>query len=188
MRIISGSLRGRRLRTAEGEGYRPAMGRTREALFSMLLARGMVFDGAVVLDLFAGSGSLGLEALSRGAGRAIFVELDRAAARCLARNIEELGVRDRAILLEDDVGRALRRSVHDMADLVFIDPPYGRRMLNAVLTGLAGHLAPGAFVTAESEREAAFSAPAEWELTADRLFGRTRVLVWRTPGGEDDEA
>ena len=181
MRIISGSLGGRRLHTVEGEGYRPAMGKTREALFSMLLSRGMQFADARVLDLFAGSGSLGFEALSRGAGEALFVENGLAPARCLARNIEELGVQNRARLLRDDVRKVLLRPPADPIDLVFIDPPYRKNLLNMCLTGLEerGLLAPEAFITAELEKGAPFSAPESWELLADRAFGQTRILIWK---------
>ena len=103
MRIISGRLGGRRIRTVEGEGYRPAMGKTRESLFSMLTSRGVVWEGARVLDLFAGSGSLAFEAVSRGAALAVLVENSAAAARCLADNIRQLGVEDCVRLIRDDV-------------------------------------------------------------------------------------
>ena len=92
MRIISGRLGGRRIKTVEGEGYRPAMGKTRESLFSMLTSRGVVWEGARVLDLFAGSGSLAFEAVSRGAELAVLVENSAVAARCLADNIRQLGL------------------------------------------------------------------------------------------------
>ena len=181
MRIISGCLGGRRLHTVEGEGYRPAMGKTREALFSMLLSRGMRFDGARVLDLFAGSGSLGFEALSRGAGEAVFVENAPLPARCLARNMEELAVRDRARLLRDDVRKGLLRSPAAPVDLVFIDPPYRKNLINVCLTALEerGWLAQEAFISAELEKGAPFRAPENWEPLADRVFGQTRLLLWK---------
>ena len=87
MRIISGRLGGRTLKTVEGEGYRPAMSKTREALFSMLAARGLVWSTARVLDLFAGSGSLAFEAISRGAPHALLVENSVQAMRCLQANV-----------------------------------------------------------------------------------------------------
>ena len=90
MRIISGRLGGRNLKTVEGEGYRPAMGKTREALFSMLAARGIDWYSARVLDLFAGSGSLAFEAISRGAEHALLVEMAPQAVRCLKANIAAL--------------------------------------------------------------------------------------------------
>ena len=109
MRIIAGTLRSRRLKTVEGEGYRPAMGKVRETLFSMLSSRLGSFEGLDVLDLFAGSGSLAFEALSRGASRAWFVETAQNAVRCLSDNIEELGLTDRAFIVKADVLKVVRR-------------------------------------------------------------------------------
>ena len=110
MRIISGRLGGRRIKTVEGEGYRPAMGKTRESLFSMLTSRGVVWEGARVLDLFAGSGSLAFEAVSRGAELAVLVENSAVAARCLADNIRQLGVEDCVRLIRDDVRKTLNNT------------------------------------------------------------------------------
>src|SRR5574344_631800 len=103
MRMMSGRLGRRNLKTVEGEGYRPAMGKTREALFSMLAARGMDWYSARVLDLFAGSGSLAFEAISRGAEHALLVEMAPQAVRCLKANIAALGVEDEARIVSDDV-------------------------------------------------------------------------------------
>ena len=157
MRIISGRLGGRRIRTVEGEGYRPAMGKTRESLFSMLTSRGVVWEGARVLDLFAGSGSLAFEAVSRGAALAVLVENSAAAARCLADNIRQLGVEDCVRLIRDDVRKTLNNTPLGCFDLVFLDPPYRKNLLNATLQGLLRRnwLAPGALVCAEIEKDAA---------------------------------
>ena len=122
MRIISGRLGGRRIKTVEGEGYRPAMGKTRESLFSMLTSRGVVWEGARVLDLFAGSGSLAFEAVSRGAELAVLVENSAVAARCLADNIRQLGVEDCVRLTRDDVRKTLNNTPMGCFDLVFLDP------------------------------------------------------------------
>ena len=130
MRIIAGTLRSRRLKTVEGEGYRPAMGKVRESLFSMLSSRLGSFEGLDVLDLFAGSGSLAFEALSRGASRAWFVETAQNAVRCLADNIGELGLADRAFIVKADVLKVVRR-VHGAER--GMDGPYGLVFLDSAL-------------------------------------------------------
>jgi len=180
MRIIAGSLGGRLLKTVEGEGYRPAMGRTREALFSMLGSRGLDWQDCRVLDLFAGSGSLAFEALSRGAAEALLVENAALPMRCLRSNVAALGLEGRCQLVQDDVLRLLRRPPAIPFGLVFIDPPYGKDLLGPALRSLVGQgwLAPGAFVTAEVEKEARLDVPDTLTPLADRLFGRTRILIW----------
>lgn len=180
MRIIAGTLGGRRLKTVEGEGYRPAMGKTREALFSMLEARGLVWDGLRVLDLFAGSGSLAFECLSRGAAEALLVEQAAPAVKCLVRNIEDLGLTDRAHLLREDVRKALLRPPRLPFGLVFLDPPYQKNLCNMALTGLVERdwLAPDALVVAEVEPRADIRAPSRLEPLAERHFGQTRILIW----------
>lgn len=180
MRITAGILGGRQLKTVEGEGYRPAMGRTREALFSMLTARGLEWNSARVLDLFAGSGSLAFEALSRGATEACLVENSGPAMRCLKGNVEILGLRDRCRLFQEDVLRFLKQPPVQPYDLVFIDPPYGKDLLQPCLRLLAGKawLTPGAFVTAEVEKEARLLIPEVFTLETERLFGRTRIMIW----------
>ena len=180
MRIIAGGLGGRVLKTVEGEGYRPAMGRTREALFSMLAARGLVWSEARVLDLFAGSGSLAFEALSRGAPNALLVENAAPAMRCLQENVAALGLEGRARLAKEDVLRFLKRQPPEGFDLVFMDPPYRKNLAEPALRALAdrGWLAPGAFVTAEIEKDVALTPPASFNLLAERLFGQTRICSW----------
>ena len=137
MRIIAGRLGGRLLKTVEGEGYRPAMGRTREALFSMLAARGLNWSTARILDLFAGSGSLAFEAVSRGAPHALLVESAPQAVRCLTANTAALGLQDQVRLLAEDVLRVLKRPPDAPYDLVFMDPPYDYGYEGQVLEYLA---------------------------------------------------
>ncbi|SDF29980.1 16S rRNA (guanine(966)-N(2))-methyltransferase RsmD [Desulfovibrio legallii] len=183
MRVIAGRLGGRLLKTVEGEGYRPAMGRTREALFSMLAARGLDWPTARVLDLFAGSGSLAFEAVSRGAPHALLVESAPQAVRCLTANTTALGLEGVVRLLAEDVLRVLKRPPDAPYHLVFMDPPYRKRLADPALRLLTqrGWLAPGAFVTAEVEKEARLSPPLELRLEVDRLLGQTRILIWTMP-------
>ena len=168
------------IKTVEGEGYRPAMGKTRESLFSMLTSRGVVWEGARVLDLFAGSGSLAFEAVSRGAELAVLVENSAVAARCLADNIRQLGVEDCVRLIRDDVRKTLNNTPMGCFDLVFLDPPYRKNLLNATLQGLLKRnwLAPGALICAEIEKDAVVAAPDSLELLVERHFGQTRILIW----------
>jgi len=142
IRIIAGEFKGRRLKTPATDKVRPTADRVREAWFSILQRS---IRGARVLDLFAGSGALGLEALSRGAAFCTFVERDRAALAALRANVAELGVGDRSTVRAGDVRRALRAdaAAGRQYDLLLIDPPY--RMLRDVLPALdrlLGDLAP----------------------------------------------
>lgn len=133
-----------------------------------------------MLDLFAGSGSLAFEAVSRGAALAVLVENSAAAARCLADNIRQLGVEDCVRLIRDDVRKTLNNTPLGCFDLVFLDPPYRKNLLNATLQGLLRRnwLAPGALVCAEIEKDAAVAAPDSLELLVERHFGQTRILIW----------
>lgn len=181
MRIIAGSLGGRAIRSVPGSAARPAMARVRESLFSMLEARGINWDGLAVLDLFAGTGSLAYEALSRGAARAVMVENSAPLCRMLARNNDELGLAGRAYVARRDAGRHLRQEPPSPYGLVFLDPPYRRGLAAGALAALTsrGWLAPGAFVAAELETGLAFAAPPELKPAANRLFGQTHLHVWK---------
>jgi len=191
MRIIAGELRGRTLKTVEGPGYRPAAGRVREALFSMLEARGLVWPECSVLDLFAGSGSLAFEAASRGARRICLVENSQRAAACLERNAAALGLlAPRCRILREDALRLLarrdRRGQTDPGerfDVVFIDPPYGLNLAPAALQALAQGqwLAPEAFVAAEVEARERIgeASPEGLVCVGNREYGQTRLVLWQ---------
>uniref|UniRef100_I2Q167 RNA methyltransferase, RsmD family n=1 Tax=Desulfovibrio sp. U5L TaxID=596152 RepID=I2Q167_9BACT len=184
MRIIGGRFGGRRIKVIESQGLRPATGRVREALFSMLAARGALAPGARVLDLFAGAGSVGIEALSRGASQALFVEKHPAVARVLRENLRGLGLAaHEAWVVEADVARALPRLAGQAFDLVAIDPPYGLGLLPPTLAGLVAHglLAPGGVIAAEIEAGADLpdaAVPDTLECLTDRLYGQTRIILW----------
>ena len=189
MRIIAGHLRGRTLKSPSGEGCRPAMGRTREALFSMLEARGVCWAGTRVLDLFAGSGSLAFEAVSRGAPVAVLVEQAPHILRCLEANVQTLDVANQVRIVREDVTRYLRRGVEEPFDMIFLDPPYRKGYTDACLAGIVSRewLAPEGLVSAEIEKDVQVKAPAGLDLLAERLFGQTRVCIWRKspPTGTD---
>jgi len=174
VRVVAGQWRGRRLQAPAGPATRPTSDRVREALFSILGTR--VHD-ADVLDLFAGSGALGIEALSRGAAQATFVDSAPAAIRAVTANLEAVGA-------DAEVRRAdARRFLSDASaaarqyDLVFLDPPYrlARELGGALSTALPPVLAPGAVVVAESDRR----GPLELELPLvdERRYGDTLIRI-----------
>ncbi len=159
-----------------GTATRPTTDRVREAIFNSLGSAGLL-DGAVVADLFAGSGAVGIEALSRGAARCIFVERDRAALRALADNIDELDLNDRSKVISGD---AMSAAATIDADIVLADPPYGFDDWNALLGRVRADV-----VVAESG--AVVEPPPGWTVWRDKKYGRTRVtFLERTlPDGTD---
>ncbi|HYV64931.1 MAG TPA: 16S rRNA (guanine(966)-N(2))-methyltransferase RsmD [Myxococcales bacterium] len=178
MRIVGGDLRGRTLRAVPGRSTRPTADRVRQSLFDLL---GQRCDGLRVLDLYAGTGALSLEALSRGASHATLVEQDERAAQVIRRNASELGCEARSTLVRDEVARALPR-LSGRFDLVFSDPPYAMRAAQETLEALArlGLVAPqGRVVLERDRREPSPSAPDGFELVAERRYGDTAVLVVR---------
>lgn len=181
MRIVAGAWRGRNLAAPPGLGVRPSSERLREALFSMLASQLGSFDGLRVGDLYAGTGALGLEALSRGAAHATFIERDREALAALARNIEGLGAGPRATVMRTIVELAPRPPV--ACDVVFMDPPYGQQLVAPALAHLerTGWFAPGALIFVETERSAAFKHE---RLTVEtvRDYGKARLHLLRYAG------
>ncbi|WP_010138948.1 16S rRNA (guanine(966)-N(2))-methyltransferase RsmD [Oceanicola sp. S124] len=176
MRIIAGEFRGRRLASLgkgdAGAHLRPTTDRVRESLFSILTGGrfGDPLEGAVVLDLFAGTGALGLEALSRGAVSATFIDDGRVAGRLLSENIRELGVKTRTSLLRCNATR-LPPCPGTPATLVFLDPPYGKGLGEpALASALAqGWIADSALLV--WEESAAITPPEGWQVLDSRRFG-----------------
>ncbi|MGZ2412892.1 16S rRNA (guanine966-N2)-methyltransferase [Sphingomonas sp. F9_3S_D5_B_2] len=177
MRIIAGQWRGRPLDAPPGQGTRPTADRVRETLFSMLTGRLGTFEELRVADLFAGSGALGLEALSRGAAFASFVENDRGAAAAIRRNAERLGAAERIRILG---GSALALPASEPFDVIFADPPYAARSGSAVVEAVAraGWLAPGGWMSVETGRTDEVAA-AGFEVDASRVIGRAKVTLLR---------
>jgi len=182
MRIIAGKWRGRILRAPRGRSVRPTADRVRESIFGILGDR---VPGAAVLDLFAGTGAMGLEALSRGAASAILVETDSAACEVMRHNVESLGAEE-AEILGMDYRRALRRLAFRKRQfrLLFLDPPYGKGIAARAARAVAscGVAEPGATVVVEEAARSPLPVmPPEWDVANERLYGDTRVLLYEVP-------
>lgn len=182
MRIVAGRHRGRRLVAPPGHDTRPTSDRVREALFN-LLAHSIDWAGlqdAHVADIFCGTGAVGLEALSRGAAFATFVDNDAAAIAATRANIETLGEGRRTSVLRNDATGRLPRPARAV-DLAYLDPPYRQEIAPGVIARLAegGWLAPGALCVAELHRRAPFAVPSGFEIADDRHYGDTRLLFLR---------
>ena len=178
MRIIAGELRGRKLQAPAGFATRPTADRVRETLFSMLVSRMGSFEQIRVADLFAGTGALGFEAVSRGAAHATFIEADPRAAAAIRANSEKLGIADRTRLIG---GSALALPRSEPFDLIFADPPYAAGSGTAAVRAVeaAGWLAPGGWMAVETQRGDAVEQGA-LSLDTQRDIGRARVtlLYW----------
>lgn len=190
MRIVSGRLRGRPLATPEGGAIRPTSDRVREAVFN-ILAHGIEefsLEDVHVLDLFAGTGALGLEALSQGAAFCLFVEEDAAARGLLRRNIEALGLTGQTRIYRRDATRLGPALPRERFGLVFADPPYGKGLGEAALAsaGEGGWLEPGAVTVLEERADAAIAWPPGFEPIDNRKWGDTAVNFarWRGRGAE----
>ncbi len=197
MRVIGGTFGGRRLRAADGQATRPTSDRVREALFSRLESR-YGLAGAFVLDVFAGTGALAIEAVSRGAARAICVETERRALDALKSNVRELDLDAKVRVMADDYRRGLARLAGETKgtaaqpapkrksfDGVFLDPPYGKGLAVAALEALAGFglVKPGGWVVVEvgrrEELPQTVSGPrGDLRLVRDDRYGDTRLALF----------
>ena len=176
VRIIAGAWRGRRLATPKGIQTRPTADRTRETLFSMLVSRLGAFDDLRVADLYAGSGALGFEALSRGAAHCTFVENDRAAVEAIRANAATLSTTDIEVMAMS----AVRLPSAKPFDLIVADPPYAQGSGSAVVAAVtaASWLAPGGWMAVETERGAAVD-PGSLTVEVERDTGRARLTLMR---------
>jgi 16S rRNA (guanine966-N2)-methyltransferase len=185
MRVVGGSWRGRRLDAPPGGAVRPTSDRAREAVFNILehgrhtQGGGSPIPGAHVLDAFAGSGALGIEALSRGAAHATFLDNDAAAVRAIERNLATLKALDRATVRRADCLAPPRTTAP--CDLVFLDPPYNQGLAAPALAALAdaGWIAKDTLCIVELSRDEALDVPDGFNLLDDRRYGRARVAILR---------
>lgn len=179
MRIISGIYRGRHLATVKDRSVRPTTDRTKQSIFDILSNR-LFFDGIRVLDLFAGSGSLGLESLSRGAASVVFVEKAAAAREVLERNIRTLGCESHTAVVQGDVFWYLRQA-NETFDLVFADPPYRLETIGTIPNAIfdAGVLHENSYVVMEHSKESHIELDATKYDIFTKQFGQTTVLILR---------
>ena len=179
VRIITGAWRGRSIEVPPGNTVRPTADRVREALFNRLAHAfadtGFTLADAQVVDVFAGTGALGLEALSRGAAQATFLDRNPEAVALIKRNIAKLGCEDRAVVMNAD-GAHVPRAVSP-SNLAFLDPPYGEGLVVPALTGLArqGWLAPNALVVVETDADEIEPAAEGYALLDRRTYGRVAL-------------
>ena len=181
MRIITGTARGRKLEAPAGLATRPTSEKVKEAVFSALQFE---IEGARVLDLFAGSGQMGLEALSRGASRCVIVDSSKAAQAAIRANIEAAGFGPEAKLVAGDAGAYLR-STADRFDIAFCDPPYRQENLSALLAGIGAVMAPAGILALETDAaEDVPSQAAHLQKHREYRYGKTKVTVFRTAADE----
>ncbi|MFZ2125626.1 MAG: 16S rRNA (guanine(966)-N(2))-methyltransferase RsmD [Candidatus Saccharimonadales bacterium] len=175
LRIIAGRFGGRTIKAPTGRVTHPMSDRVRGSLFNMINNR---LDGADVLDIFAGTGSLGLEALSRGAEKATFVERDRIASRILDENIKLLGVSDVTEATQIGASTWIDKNPDKRFDIIFADPPYDDMQLG-VVTRLGGLLKPGGMLVLSHPEKAALPEIEGLEVVEDRGYGGAWLRLWK---------
>ncbi|WP_419569635.1 16S rRNA (guanine(966)-N(2))-methyltransferase RsmD [Rheinheimera sp.] len=181
VRLISGRWKGRRLPVLDTQGLRPTSDRVKETLFNWLMQD---VAGAAVLDCFAGSGSLGLEALSRYAASVLMLEKDASTATLLKKHLQSLNTTEGSVLQTDTL-LWLNKQANQQFDLVFIDPPFRQQLALPTCQALTtnGWLKPGALVYLETEKELALQGiPAGWTLLKEKIAGQLAYRLWQTAG------
>ncbi|HWA19127.1 MAG TPA: 16S rRNA (guanine(966)-N(2))-methyltransferase RsmD [Devosia sp.] len=182
MRIVAGKFRGKQLTSPEDDSIRPTADRVRESVFNILASRlGPSFDGLRVLDLFAGTGALGLEALSRGAANVIFVDTGAEARGLIRDHIEAFGAGGVAKLLRRDATNLGPAGTMGPVDLVFLDPPYGKSLGEKALAALkeGGWLKRETLLVLEESRDVALDLPATYTIEDRRDYGAATVYFIR---------
>jgi 16S rRNA (guanine966-N2)-methyltransferase len=189
MRIVGGRLKGRALHGPASRAIRPTSERLRESIFDILAHRhdGAV-EGARVVDLFAGSGALGIEALSRGADFALFVDNGSEARALLRGNVEAMALGGVTRIWRADAAKLGKAPAGPAFTLAFLDPPYGKGLAGPALAALlaGGWLAPGALVVVEEAAKAEIGAPAGFELVDERTYGDTRIAFFAAPRSDEE--
>jgi 16S rRNA (guanine966-N2)-methyltransferase len=183
MRIVGGTLRGRPLKSPHHSGLRPTSDRVREALFNILVHGTDDFDiaGAKVMDLFAGTGALGLEALSRGAAFCLFVETNADARALIQHHVTEFGLGGTTRIFRRDAADLGAAGTRDRYDLVFLDPPYGKGLGERALAAAehGGWLHDGAIIVLEEAHDADIALPQTFEILDRRSYATTQIIIAR---------
>lgn len=176
MRVITGSAKGRKLETLEGLDVRPTADRVKEAEFSMIQFE---IEGRVVLDLFAGSGQLGIEALSRGAKSAVFVDSNPEAIKVIRSNLEKTGLSQKASVAAGDFEQFLTYT-KAVFDIVFIDPPYGKGLVDKALPLVVPHVGDYGVIICEVARTDTLpEAAGDFRLVRESRYGKTKLGIYR---------
>ncbi|MFC7363678.1 MULTISPECIES: 16S rRNA (guanine(966)-N(2))-methyltransferase RsmD [Bhargavaea] len=188
MRIISGERRGLQLKSSSGTGTRPTSDKVKESVFNMI---GPYFDGGRVLDLFAGSGGLALEALSRGMDHAVLIEKDRRAQAAILENVAKCRYDDRVELIRADARQAVRRIISngEPFDMVFLDPPYARDTYYKLAGELAesGLVGSGGTIVCEHDRSVTLpDSFGDFRKDKESVYGGTVISIYRHVAGEGE--
>jgi len=187
MRVVAGRLKGRILNAPESRAIRPTSERLRESIFDILLHRHVgALEGARVVDLFAGSGALAIEALSRGAGFALLVDNGAEARALLRANVEALGLGGVTRIWRADATKLGKAPAGGPFNLAFLDPPYGKGLADPALASLVdgGWLTAEALVVVEEAAQAEIAAPAPLTALDLRVYGDTQVAIFAMPSGD----
>lgn len=183
MRVITGSARGRRLKTLDGTDVRPTTDKVKEAIFSIVQ---FDIEGSSVLDLFSGSGQLGIEALSRGARSCVFVDSSRASIDVTRENITAAGFKNQSNTMHADSISYLKMCRNEF-DIAFLDPPYSKDLIGQAMPLLCGHMSQRGIVVCEHEK--GLELPESFgEMFRHRTYryGKTEVTVYRTKGNDNE--
>jgi len=181
MRVVGGALRGRPLSGFKGRAIRPTSDRVREAIFNVLCSRGFFASHPLVLDLYAGSGALGIEALSRGAKMAVFVDSGAQPAGLIKKNITRLDLEEKSLLIRKDAAMAMKdlERQKKVFDIIFLDPPYNAGLIEATLARVAPLMAHDAIVVAEGPKAAVVEAGGRsLVLLEEKVYGDTVVFYF----------
>lgn len=179
MRVITGSAKGRKLITLEGEDIRPTSAKVKGAIFNSIQ---FDIEGRNVLDLFAGAGQLGIEALSRGARKAVFVDLSRDAIKVVNDNLEHCRLKDNATVFNGD-GLSYLKTTREKFDIVFIDPPYKKQLTLKALSLVLGVLNDGGIIVCETDiNEELPESIGEYTVAKQDTYSKTKLTIYRYSG------
>lgn len=179
MRVITGSAKGRKLITLEGEDIRPTSAKVKGAIFNSIQ---FDIEGRNVLDLFAGAGQLGIEALSRGARKAVFVDLSRESIKVVNENLEHCQLKDNATVFNGD-GLSYLKTTREKFDIVFIDPPYKKQLTVKALSIVLNVLNDGGIIVCETDiKEELPEAVGEYTVAKQDTYSKTKLTIYRYNG------